>query len=88
MRSRSETGDAPALLVDLGLHQPRQIAQGVLPAEIAGLDGNDVRNAGLGDLHLGADIDGGLERKAVFFAKQELDAVVDIGQRDAAIGSF
>ncbi|CDX17634.1 conserved hypothetical protein [Mesorhizobium plurifarium] len=43
------------LLVDLRLDELGQVAQRFLPAEIAGLGGDGVRDAGLGDVDLGAD---------------------------------
>ena len=41
------------LMVDLRLDQPRKVPERILPAEIAGVDRDRVRNAGLGDLDLG-----------------------------------
>ena len=45
----------PWLLVDLRLDEFRELAQGILPTEIAGLGGDHVRHALLLDIHLGAD---------------------------------
>jgi len=44
-----------ALLVDLGLDEPCQVSQRLLPTEITGLEWNDVRQACLHDIQLGAD---------------------------------
>src|SRR5438309_5085961 len=44
-----------ALLVDLGLDEPRQVSQRFLPAEITGLQRYDIGQAFLNDVDLGAD---------------------------------
>jgi hypothetical protein len=47
--------DPDALLIDLGLDEPCQVSQRLLPTEITGLGWNDVRHACLRDIQLGAD---------------------------------
>src|SRR5215469_1889989 len=44
-----------ALLIDLGLDEPCQVSQRLLPTEITSLGWNDVWHACLRDIHLGAD---------------------------------
>jgi hypothetical protein len=43
------------LLIDLGLDEPCQVSQRLLPTKITSLWWNDVRHACLYDIHLGAD---------------------------------
>src|SRR5271169_6215870 len=47
--------DPDVLLIDLGLDEPCQVSQRLLPTEITGLGWNDVRQACLHDIQLGAD---------------------------------
>ena len=54
-RVRLKEVASDALLIDLGLDEPCQISQRLLPAEIAGLDWYGVRQARLDDVHFGAN---------------------------------
>src|SRR6266849_9666842 len=55
IRSRRPLLDPDALLIDLGLDEPCQISQRLLPTEITSLRWNDVRHACLRNINLGAD---------------------------------
>jgi hypothetical protein len=60
-RARHPAGDATsipavaALLSDFGFYEPCQVLQRLLPAEITGLQRNDVRQTFLHDVDLGSD---------------------------------
>jgi hypothetical protein len=48
-RPFSTSSETPPLLIDLGLHEAGEVFQGFLPAEVAGLQRDDVGEAGLDD---------------------------------------